>query len=122
MSAITLASLVLAGWGEPAGLDPAAAAVLPYLTAGISLLMVSKIRYDTLPKISRRAIQREPWKFLFFVLAVVIVFVTGGKTILPLMLLFVGLGLVRWLFGVIRRIVAPAEKEEETVEPTHADT
>jgi CDP-diacylglycerol--serine O-phosphatidyltransferase len=122
MSAITLASLVLAAWSEPSGLDPAAAATLPYIAAGLSLLMVSKVRYDTLPRISRKAVRREPWKFLFFLLAVVVVFVTGGKTIFPLMLLFVGLGIVRWVVVTIRRIAGGADKEEESVEPTRVDT
>jgi len=74
-----------------------AAALLPWMVVSLSLLMVSKVRYDTLPRISRRAIRKEPWKFTFAVLAVIVVVVTGGSAVFPLLLLFIALGLIRWL-------------------------
>jgi CDP-diacylglycerol---serine O-phosphatidyltransferase len=86
--------------------------------------MVSKVRYDTLPRISRRAIKREPWKFIFAVLAVIVVVVTGGSAVFPLLLLFIALGLVRWLVTALRRWTSGEAKyeEEHSVEPTSIDT
>ncbi len=123
-SALTVASFTLNYYSESAGLDPLAAFFLPWLSVVLGLLMVSKVKYDTLPKISRRALKKEPWKFIFGVLAVIVVFVTGGNAIFPLLLLFIVLGLVRYVITAIRRIVTrPHAKydDEEAVEPTRAE-
>jgi len=123
-SAITLASFTLNFFPQGGVLDPTAAALLPYIVVALSLLMVSKVRYDTLPRISRRAIRREPWKFLFAVLAVIVVVVTGGSAVFPLLLLFIALGIVRYIVATIRRWTTPASKyeDEQAVEPSSIDT
>ncbi|HTO94537.1 MAG TPA: CDP-diacylglycerol--serine O-phosphatidyltransferase [Bacteroidota bacterium] len=123
-SAITLASFTLNFYPPGGVLHPVAAALLPYMVVGLSLLMVSKVRYDTLPRISRRAIRREPWKFLFAVLAVIVVVVTGGSAVFPLLLLFIALGIVRHAVNVVRRWTSPAAKyeDEQAVEPSSIDT
>ena len=123
-SAITVASFTLS-FTDPGGvLQPTAAALLPYMMVGLSLLMVSKVRYDSLPRISRRAIKKEPWKFLFAVLAVIVVAITGGGAFFPLLLLFIALGLIRWTVSAIRRWPSGGAKfeEEHSVEPTSIDT
>jgi CDP-diacylglycerol---serine O-phosphatidyltransferase len=123
-SAITVASFTL-NYTTPAGtLPPVAANLLPWMLAGLSLLMVSKVRYDTLPRVSRRAIKKEPWKFMFAVLAVIVVVVTGGSAVFPLLLLFIALGLLRWLVSALRRWTSGEEKyeAEQSVEPTSIDT
>ncbi|HTR99188.1 MAG TPA: CDP-diacylglycerol--serine O-phosphatidyltransferase [Bacteroidota bacterium] len=123
-SAITLASFTLNFYPPGGVLDPVAAALLPYMVVALSLLMVSKVRYDTLPKISRRAIRREPWKFLFAVLAVIVVVVTGGSAVFPLLLLFIALGIVRHAVNMVRRWTSPGSKyeDEQSVEPSSIDT
>jgi CDP-diacylglycerol--serine O-phosphatidyltransferase len=123
-SAITVASFTLSFTTPGGTLTPAAAALFPWMLAGLSLLMVSKVRYDTLPRISRRAIKREPWKFIFAVLAVVVVVVTGGSAVFPLLLLFIALGLVRWLVTALRRWTSGESKyeAEHSVEQTSIDT
>ena len=123
-SAITIASFTLNFFSPGTGLHPTAAALLPYMMVVLSLLMVSKVRYDTLPRVSRRAIKKEPWKFMFAVLAVIVVVVTGGSAVFPLLLLFIALGLIRWLVSSFRRWTSGASKfeEEQSVEPTSIDT
>ncbi|HXX64779.1 MAG TPA: CDP-alcohol phosphatidyltransferase family protein, partial [Bacteroidota bacterium] len=123
-SAITVASFTLNYYQPAVGLNATAALLLPYMVGALALLMVSKISYDTLPRISRRAIQREPWKFLFAVLAVVVVVVTGGSAIFPLLVLFIFLGILRWSIATIRRWSAGGAKfeDEQSVEPTSIDT
>jgi CDP-diacylglycerol--serine O-phosphatidyltransferase len=123
-SAITIASFALSFGTPGVGLSPAATALLPYMMVGLSLLMVSKVRYDTLPRISRRAIRKEPWKFLFAVLAVIVVVVTGGNAVFPLLLLFIALGIIRWIVNWMRRWTSGAAKfeEEQSGEPTSIDT
>ncbi|HUI65425.1 MAG TPA: CDP-diacylglycerol--serine O-phosphatidyltransferase [Bacteroidota bacterium] len=123
-SAITVASFTLNYYQPGIGLNATASLLLPYMVVALALLMVSKISYDTLPRVSRRAIQREPWKFLFAVLAVVVVVVTGGSAIFPLLVLFIFLGILRWSILTIRRWSAGESKfeDEQSVEPTSIDT
>jgi CDP-diacylglycerol--serine O-phosphatidyltransferase len=123
-SAITVASFTLSFISPGGTLQPVAAALLPYMMVTLSLLMVSKVRYDTLPRISRRSVRKEPWKFMFAVLAAIVVVVTGGSAVFPLMVLFIALGLVRWCVSAARRWTSGAAKyeEEQSVEPTSIDT
>ncbi len=121
-SAITIASFTLNYWNESTGLG-SAAVVVPWMVALLSLLMVSKVRYDTVPKISRRAVSREPWKFIFFALSIVVIFVTGGSAIFPLLVLFIALGIIRYIGGMVRHLLQPDHKilDEESPEPTRLD-
>lgn len=121
-SALTVASFMINYWSATTGLG-SAAVVLPYLVVALSLLMVSKVKYDTLPKISRRSFQREPWKFIFLALAIVVVFVTAGDAIFPLFVLFIALGIVRYLGGALKHVLRHEQKrkEEESAEPTGID-
>ncbi len=123
-SALTVASFTLYAFREGTGLDDIAAVLLPWMVAVLSLLMVSKVKYDTLPKISRRAIRREPWKFVFSMLAVVVVFVAGQNAIFPLMSLFIVIGLIRYAGSTVKRLLHTGEKyeDEEGVEPSHIDS
>jgi CDP-diacylglycerol--serine O-phosphatidyltransferase len=123
VSAIATASFMLNFWSVTSGLQPVAAALLPWMCGGLALLMVSKVKYDTLPRFSRRAVRREPWKFVFLILAVIVVFVTGGSAILPLLGLFIALGILRWIGGTIRHLTRGGRKldEEDAVEPSKAD-
>lgn len=121
-SALTVASFLINYWSVANGLG-GAAVLLPYLVVVLSLLMVSKVKYDTLPKISRRSFQREPWKFVFLALAIVVVVVTAGEAIFPLFVLFVALGIVRYVGSMVKHILhhEAKGKEEGTVEPTSID-
>jgi len=123
VSAITVASYMLNFWAPPSGFQPGVARLLPWLCVVLALLMVSKVKYDTLPKISRRAVRKEPWKFAFLILAVCVVFVTGGDAILPLLGLFITLGILRWIGGTIRHMLRRGQKqdEEDAIEPSKAD-
>ncbi len=123
-SAITVASFVL---NAMSGIDEFrihAVDILPWLSIALALLMVSKVRYDTLPKISPRAIRKEPWKFIFFTLAVIVGFVTAGSAIFPLFLLFIVLGLVRYVGGLVRRLLhaGPRFDEEERIGQSRIDS
>jgi CDP-diacylglycerol--serine O-phosphatidyltransferase len=126
VSALTVASFVMNFTAPETGLSAEAAAALPWMVAGLGLLMVSKIRYDTLPRISKKALKKEPWKFGFALLAAVVVLLTSGNALFPLFLLFIVLGIIRTLIDWLRRFgkrhdpfeAEEDEEEEETPEPT----
>jgi CDP-diacylglycerol--serine O-phosphatidyltransferase len=121
-SAITVASFMINYWNPSSGLGDMAV-FFPYLVASLGLLMVSKVKYDTLPRISRRSLEKEPWKFIFFGLAIIVVFVTAGTAIFPLFLLFIALGILRYVGSFVRRMLTHEEKrsEEESAEPSGID-
>jgi CDP-diacylglycerol--serine O-phosphatidyltransferase len=127
-SALTVAAFVLKyGQENPVSgeyqLHHVASDFLPWLCVVLALLMVSKVKYDTLPRISKRAIKKEPWKFVFAVLAVIVVTVTGGEAMLPLFGLFIALGIVRYVGSTLKRWMHHEEKleEEEAAEPSSLD-
>ncbi|MBM2845115.1 MAG: CDP-diacylglycerol--serine O-phosphatidyltransferase [Bacteroidetes bacterium] len=121
-SALTIASFIISYWNDTTGLG-SAVGVLPWMSAGLGLLMVSKVKYDTLPLISRRAIRKEPWKFIFFALAIIVVFVTAGEAIFPLFVLFIALGIIRYIGTMVKHILRGEEKHEaeDAPEPTRID-
>ncbi|MDH3251933.1 MAG: CDP-diacylglycerol--serine O-phosphatidyltransferase [Ignavibacteria bacterium] len=123
VSAITVASFVLTYYDSLAGLQPAAQASLPWLVGVLALLMVSKVKYDTLPNISRRALRKEPWKFVFLALAVIVIFASAGNAVFPLLVLFILLGIIRYVATLIRHMIRTGESldEEESAEPTRVD-
>lgn len=122
-SGLTIAAFVLNYWSPVSGIDPTAAKFLPWICVVLALLMVSKIKYDTLPKISARAIRKEPWKFVFAVLAIVVIVLTGGAAILPLFGLFILLGIIRYIVTTIKHLMHHQEKlaDEDAAEPSNAD-
>lgn len=121
-SGLTIAAFVLNYWSPISGLEPTAAKFFPWVCVVLALLMVSKIKYDTLPKISARAIKKEPWKFVFAVLAVVVVALTGGSALLPLFGLFILLGIIRYVGSFIKHLVHNDKLDEgDVVEPTRID-
>jgi CDP-diacylglycerol--serine O-phosphatidyltransferase len=86
-------------------------AVLAAITVIVSLLMVSTIRYDTMPKFSASGIRKAPVKFIGFLVCIALVIVTKGKAIFPLMATYL-------LYGAIRQIVAWFREEDEEPEDT----
>jgi CDP-diacylglycerol--serine O-phosphatidyltransferase len=95
-SAITIASYVLIYMKDGKFNEPYSYFIIPLVIA-LSLLMVSKIKYDTFPKISMHAIKTKPLYYGVVFLAVVAVAVTGGKAIFFVFILFI-------LFGIFRHI------------------
>lgn len=107
------------GAGELPGL---AADLLAPLIVILALLMVSRVRYDTLPTPSKRAIKEHPIRFALFTLGAVVILATKGEALFPVLLLFVASGLIRWLIKTIHNLTHPtSEREEEEAEVSSLD-
>lgn len=72
-------------------------AILIALTVLLSLLMVSTIKYDTIPKLTGSAIKAEPLKFFVFILFVGLIVVFREKGLLVSMLIYLLIGMIRAL-------------------------
>jgi CDP-diacylglycerol--serine O-phosphatidyltransferase len=116
-SAMTIAAYVLAFQVEGSGYAPLAATLLPPLVAVVSLLMVSTIKYDTLPQISRRGIRQHPVRFMVLVVAVTAIAITRGAALLPVLGFYLVTGPVRYAANFIRHALHPAGKDIKDEEP-----
>lgn len=64
-----------------------------------SLIMVSRIKYDNLPRPSLKALKESPIKFIIFLIAVVLIIFTKGVGLFPFMVFYIMSGIFRYLFG-----------------------
>ncbi|MDP2883897.1 MAG: CDP-diacylglycerol--serine O-phosphatidyltransferase [Ignavibacteria bacterium] len=86
---------------------------LAILVVVLSFLMVSKVRYDTLPKLTKRGIRAHPWRAIAFSLAGVVVLVSKGNYLFYVTAAFIGFGILRALYEWIRSIATNVEKDPE---------
>ena len=66
-------------------------------------MMVSTVKYDTIPKPSKRGIMQHPFKFSAFLAGVILVLATRGSAIFPVFVIFV-------LFGIVRSVEERASR------------
>jgi len=123
-SAITLSSFVILFF-DPATwhLIPNAEPFLLYLAIAVSLLMVSTVKYDTVPKFTRREIREHPLKLMVFLVGLLASIVTLGRALFWLFLLYILGGIARWIFQHIRILLSPRKHkpDEEEIEFTGYD-
>ncbi len=89
-----------------------AGTMLPYVVVALSLLMVSTIKYDTLPKLSKKEITRHPIRFTSYFFAALIVLLTKGEAVFYIFSVFIIFGILRHLFGLMKH----EEKVESEIE------
>jgi len=75
------------------------------VTIGASLLMVSTVKYDVVPKPSKREVLAHPVKFGIYLAGIILAAATRGSAIFPLFVLFVLYGLVRSIYRSIVRFL-----------------
>ncbi len=115
-AAIALATFILGSLAEPrfgptftfAGARP----LLPLLVLVVSLLMVSTVKYDTLPKPSRRNVRKHPVKTAMFVAALAVAIYLGPRGMFLVMIGFIGFGLLRAGFALANRSAAEADDDD----------
>lgn len=112
-AAMSICAFLLEHYTEGYGLSGWTKDALAWLVGGISLLMVSGVRYDTLPKLSRKGIKTHPLRVAFFVLAALVVLVTEGRLIFAVMLSFIGFGVLRSVYEWIRLLITHVERDPE---------
>ena len=117
-SAITVVGFVLNFRDEVFGLRGVAADILAPMVVVLSLLMVSKVKYDTLPKFSKKEFRRHPVRVISFLAAGIILVFTRGRALFYLFGVFILFGIARYLFRALRRLLGlvDAKAEEESAE------
>ena len=105
----------------PSGLNSNVANFLAPMVVVLSLLMVSKIKYDTLPKFSKRGLMQHPLRFTVTVIGLTAVVLTQGKALFPFFIFYIATGPLRFVVESIRNLVRPARHIEEDSELTSVD-
>jgi CDP-diacylglycerol--serine O-phosphatidyltransferase len=111
MQAITICAFLLQYAGENGVLTGWPQDALAPMTVALGLLMVSRVKYDTLPKLSRKELAAHPWKVVTFIIAALIVIFSKGEYLFAVMSAMI-------LFGVVR---AGITKLRHQSEPEHDD-
>jgi CDP-diacylglycerol--serine O-phosphatidyltransferase len=92
--ALTVSAFFLAYDGQN-GISGFASIMLAPLVVILGLLMVSRVKYDTLPKFTKREIRHHPWKTALYAIGTLIVIVSLGKLFFEVMLATVFIGIIR---------------------------
>ena len=100
-SGITIAAFVLAYY-DHGFTEPYASFIIPMVII-LSFLMVSKIRYDTIPKPSISEIKKKPFHFIFIAAAVTLLIITSGKALFYIFVFIILFGIFKYIFNKFSR-------------------
>ncbi len=98
-SALTLASFVLAFYSD--GFPKPISDFITPMILVLSYLMVSNIRYETLPKISVKSIKEKPYHFLFLIVSAILVAFMYKKGMFLAFVFMIVIGIFRHIYKLI---------------------
>jgi CDP-diacylglycerol--serine O-phosphatidyltransferase len=98
-SALTIASFVLAFFNNGYA-KPSPDFIIPMVFI-LSYLMVSNIRYETLPKISFKSVKEKPFHFLFLLGSIVLVIFTNKLGLFLVFVFMIVIGIFRQVYKLI---------------------
>jgi len=116
-AALAIAAYVLTFHVDGSGFAPLWASALAPSVAVVSLLMVSTIKYDTIPQVSRKGIRQHPVRFTVLVAAVTAIVITRGAALLPAFGLYIISGPIRTVVQFIHHALHPSPGPLEDDEP-----
>lgn len=99
-SALTIASFVLAFYNDGYQ-KPISEFVTPMILI-LAFLMVSNIRYETIPKISLNSVKEKPFHFIFLIVAVLLVVFMYKRGLFLVFVLMIVIGMFRHIYRLIK--------------------
>ena len=103
-AALTITSFVLAFYNDGFA-KPYSDAVIP-LVVILSYLMVSNIRYESIPKFSLKGMKDKPFHFIFLAVAVILVLLMYTEGLFYTFILMILIGIFRYIYNSIRKRAA----------------
>jgi len=103
-AALTITSFVLAFYKDGFA-KPYSDAVIP-LVIILSYLMVSNIRYESLPKFTLKGIKDKPFHFIFLLIAIILVFLFYTEGLFYTFILMILIGIFRYIYNSISKRTA----------------
>jgi len=107
-SASTIASYIILFYNSETGMTNLEKYALIPMVIALSLLMISSIKYDTIPKLSVKSIKSSPVKFLYFYFGIILAILTRGKIIFPWFVIFILFGAIRSLINTFKPVLGLA--------------
>lgn len=98
-AALTVASFVLAFYKE-GFVEPFSLMIIP-LVFVLSYLMISNIRYDTIPKFSLKSLTQKPFHFLFIIVSGILIIFMYKRGIFLTFVFLILIGIFRHLYHKI---------------------
>lgn len=89
--------------------------VLWVIAIALPLLMISRIKYDTLPKINKTNLKKHPAKFIILLIAVVLIIITRGEGLFAFCLFYLSSGIIRGAFMMLKPKRKKGSEEKEAV-------
>lgn len=108
--ALTVAAFVANYWSSNSGLEAWAQTALTPLVVVLSCLMVSTIKYDTTPKLSRKAFAAHPWKSGILIVGMIVFIVSKGSYLFHLASAFILFGIGRAVVMWVRARMRPTDE------------
>jgi len=79
--------------------------------------MVSKFRYDSIPKVSLNAIKKYPVKFIFLFVGIILCIVTRGEGLFLFCLFYLSTGIFRGVYNQFNKTKKRRSSFSEDDEP-----
>jgi CDP-diacylglycerol--serine O-phosphatidyltransferase len=102
-SAMTIATFIITFYVRGAGFSEAVANAIIPLVIVLSYLMVSRIKYDTIPKFSWDAIKKQPFIIPFIAGGIAVLLITSGRALFYIFVLYILFGIFRHIFYLISK-------------------
>lgn len=115
LSAITIATLVLSYHENGSMLEPYNKIFLPMVIL-LSILMVSKIRYNALPKLKGKNLKAKLLLFVTLIAALILAIITNGEILFYIFLSIVLFGIFRHVYNLLHGKKLDTGKEIKTSE------
>ncbi len=115
--AITIAAFIQTYYQPIIGIRGLEASLMAPLVIILSLLMISTIKYDTLPKLSRRGIKQHPLRFTLGIIGATAIVMTRGDALFPIFVFYVATGplryFTRFVYHSMHQVDHAGEKDTE---------
>lgn len=98
-SAMTIAAFVLAFFNN-GYIEPFSDFIIPMVFV-LSYLMISNIRYETLPKFSLKGIKEQPYHFVFLIAAILLVVFLYKRGLFLVFVIIILIGIFRHIYRLI---------------------
>lgn len=120
-AAITICSFVLAYHSSENGLHGWAGDLFAPLIILLSLLMVSRVRYDTLPKFTKKGLKSHPWRVASVIVVLLIIIISQGLYLFEVLFAVTLFGILRSAYEKVRSLTDVTDTEEEGSEISSID-
>ncbi len=99
-SALTIASFILAFYNDGFK-TPWSDIIIPMILI-LSFLMISNIRYESIPKFSLKGIKEKPFHFIFLIVAVVLVIFTFKLGMFIIFVFMIVFGILKHIYYIVK--------------------